>query len=173
MKYFWVENGLDGVQTVNKSTITVGSYDFWNHCITYVTKLACKNGNLLINCKLTGILFLGQRGTFSRENIPGELLMRGTTHVSLHKHSHRSPHNLSKSRWPPENWQSQQNNYKTRYLLQNRVERFQNDIYASGNMLFSKFWQHDVDSPLYAKTAFGLRPCEKQGKPLSNQCKSY
>lgn len=28
MKYIWVENGLDGVQMVNKSTITVGSYDF-------------------------------------------------------------------------------------------------------------------------------------------------
>lgn len=55
MKYVWVGNGLDDVQMVNKSTITVGSYDFWNHWITYVTELACKNGNLLINCKLTGI----------------------------------------------------------------------------------------------------------------------
>lgn len=86
MKYVWVENSLDGVHLVNKSTITVGSYDFWNHWITYVTELACKNGNLF--------KFLRQRGTFSQENIPGELLMCGTTHVSLHKH--RSPNNSSK-----------------------------------------------------------------------------
>lgn len=55
MTYVWMENGLDGVQMVNKSAITVGNYDFWNHWITYVTELACKNGYLLINCKLTGI----------------------------------------------------------------------------------------------------------------------
>lgn len=120
--------------------------------------------------------FLGQRGTFSQENIPGKLLIRGTTHVSFHKHSHCSPNNLSMSKQPPKSRQSQQNNYKTRYLPQNRE--------ASG---FRTAFMHQVTCYLansvntmltgnvlkYAKTTFSLRPCEKQGKTLSNQRKRY
>lgn len=40
----------------------------------------------------TEILFLGERETcLSGENIPGGLLMHGTTRASLHKHSRLTP----------------------------------------------------------------------------------